>query len=381
MESIRKERNLAGRVVLVRAALNVPIANGVVTGAFRLVSALPTITYLQQKGARVVLLGHLGNQGTESLRPVYEKLREKIPLLAFCDFTIGNEALSAVTRMKDGDVLMLENVRRLKGEKENDPHTASELARLADIFVEDAFDACHRVHASVVGVAEYLPSYTGFLVEKEVAGLARAFSPKSPALAIIAGSKFSTKEPVLHTLLDGYEHVFVGGAIANDLLRAEGYYVADSLVSDADPLAMREIVENPHLLLPVDAMVAPFTATREEAEVARVSDVPEGNAILDIGPDTMNLLAPHIKKARTVVWNGTLGRYETGFMDGTAELARALIESKAHVIVGGGDTVAALDILGLTDKFAFVSTGGGAMLDYLAYGALPGLTVLNSRKQ
>lgn len=380
MTGIRKIPHLKGKRVLVRAALNVPIQDGIVAGDFRLQSALPTITYLQEKGARVVLLGHLGNQGTETLRPVYAALKKSIPLLTFSDENIGTRVEETVAAMKNGDVLMLENVRWLKGEKENDAHVASSLARLADVFVEDSFDVCHRSHASVVGITEYLPSYAGFLVEKEVAGLSKALAPKSPALAIIAGSKFATKEPVLHALLARYQHVFVGGALANDLLSAEGFDVKTSLVSGGDVVAMRELVENPKLLLPVDAMVAQIDALREAAEQAQVTNIPEGMAILDIGPETMELLAPHIKKAKTVVWNGTLGRYEHGFMDGTAEVARALLKSKAHVIVGGGDTVAALDALGLTSSFSFVSTGGGAMLDFLASGTLPGLQVLRGAK-
>lgn len=376
MKSVRKLTHVTGQVVLVRAALNVPVENGKVTGTFRLQKALPTILYLQKKGAKVVLLGHIGEQGTETLRPVYEVMKKAIPHLMFSDVTVGKEAKEAVNSMKNGDVLMLENIRRMKGEKENDPHLAQDLSELADVFVEDSFDVCHRRHASVVGVAELLPSYAGFLVENEVAGLEKALKPKSPALAVIAGSKFSTKEPVLHALLQGYEKVFVGGALANDLLKAEGFSLADSLVSGGDHVAMKEITKNKNLLLPTDAMVAPLDAKRSEGELTTIDNIPEHTAILDIGPDTMALLTPHIKKAKTIVWNGTLGKYETGFIDGTRELAKAISKSKAHSIVGGGDTVAALDMLGLTSKFDFVSTGGGAMLDYLAYGTLPGLEVL-----
>jgi phosphoglycerate kinase len=176
--------------------------------------------------------------------------------------------------------------------------------------------------------------------------------------------------------LQGYEKVFVGGALANDLLQTEGFFIGDSLVSGGDHVAMKEVTEHKNLLLPTDALVAPLTASRADAERALVTRIPEHTAILDIGPETMALLIPHIKKAKTIVWNGTLGKYETGFMDGTRELAKAILASKAHSIVGGGDTVAALDMLGLTSKFDFVSTGGGAMLDYLAYGTLPGLDVL-----
>ena len=376
MKGLRSLTQLTGKVVLVRAALNVPIEQGKVTGTFRLQKALPTIIYLQKKGAKVVLLGHIGDEGTETLKPVYEVLTKAIPHLSFSDVTVGPEARARIHDMNNGDVLMLENIRRMKGEKENDHHLAEELAKLADVFVQDSFDVCHRRHASVVGVAGLLPSYAGFLVEEEVAGLGKALKPKSPALAIIAGSKFSTKEPVLHALLQGYEKVFVGGALANDLLQTEGFFLGDSLVSGGDHVAMKEITAHKSLLLPTDALVAPLTAPRADAELVSIARIPEHMAVLDIGPSTMELLAPHIKRAKTIVWNGTLGKYETGFIDGTREVAKAILASKAHAIVGGGDTVTALDSLGLTSKFDFVSTGGGAMLDYLAYGALPGLEVL-----
>lgn len=376
MRSIRKITNLKGTRVLVRAALNVPIKDGKVAGDFRLHHALPSIQYLQHKGAKVIVIGHLGDNGTETLRPVYEAMKKMIPLLEFCPVSVGKEAKDAIAKMKNGDVLMLENLRWMKGEKENDPHFAAELASLADIFVQDSFDVCHRKHASVVGVAELLPHYAGFLVEQEVKQLEKAFKPKSPALAIIAGAKFATKEPVLHALLSGYEHVFVGGALANDLLKAEGFYIADSLVSDGDQVAMRELTTNSQLLLPKDAMVATRDGMRDDADVVGVGHVPEGMAILDVGPETIAYLRPFIKKAKTILWNGTLGRYENGFIDGTKELALAILAGKAHSIIGGGDTVTALDELGLTKRFSFVSTGGGAMLDFLAQGTLPGLEVL-----
>ena len=377
MKSIRTVTHIKGKVVLIRSALNVPVENGKVTGSFRLQKALKTILFLQKKGAKVVLLGHIGDKGDESLRPVFDVLTKAIPHLSFSNVTVGPEARTSIHSMNNGDVLMLENVRRMKGEKENDHHLSEELAALADIFVQDSFDVCHRMHASVVGVAELLPSYAGFLVEEEVSGLKQALKPKSPALAVIAGSKFSTKEPVLHVLLQGYEKVFVGGALANDLLETKGFFIGDSLVSGGDHVAMKEVTEHKNLLLPTDALVAPLTASRADAEHASIARIPEHTAIFDIGPETMALLVPHIKKAKTIVWNGTLGKYETGFMDGTREIAKAILASKAHSIVGGGDTVAALDMLGLTSKFDFVSTGGGAMLDYLAYGTLPGMDVLN----
>ena len=376
MRSIKKIKNLKGTRVLLRAALNVDMREGKVISSFRLYHALPTILYLQKKGAKVILIGHLSDNESGTLRPVYEAMKTMVPMLEFCPQTVGKDAAEAVTKMKNGDVLMLENLRWMKGEKENDPYFASELASLADVFVQDSFDVCHRKHASVVGVPELLPAYAGFLVEEEVKQLEKAFKPKTPALAIIAGAKFSTKEPVLHALLGGYEHVFVGGALANDLLKAEGFFVGDSLISDGDHVAMKALTTNPQILLPQDALVAPIDAMRESAKIVGVGHVPEQTAILDVGPETIEHLKVFIQKAKTILWNGTLGKYENGFTDGTEELARAILASKAHSIVGGGDTVTALDELGLTKRFSFVSTGGGAMLDFLAQGTLPGLDAL-----
>ena len=373
MRSIKKISSLKGKRVLLRCALNVPMKDGKVAGMFRLEQALPTIHYLQKKGARVILIGHLGDNGTESLRPVCDALKAVVPFLEFCPVSTGKEAHMAVEKMKDGDALMLENLRWMKGEKENDHHFASELAGLADIFVQDSFDVCHRKHASVVGLPEFLPSYAGFLVEEEVKQLKKALKPKRPALAIVAGAKFSTKEPVLHALLGGYDHVFVAGALANDLLKAEGYFVADSLVSGGDDHGMRELTKNSHILLPKDALVARKDARAQDAQEVLVSHIPEHTAILDVGPQTIDYLRPFIKKAKLILWNGTLGRYENGFIEGTHALALEILATKVHSIIGGGDTVTALDELGLTKKFSFVSTGGGAMLDFLAQGTLPGL--------
>lgn len=376
MRGITRIPTLKGVPVLVRAALNVPVENGVVANTFRLRQALPTIEYLQKKGAKVILVGHITGNGTESLAPMYEAMKKFIPLLEFSPITVGKEARDAVRNMKPGDVLMLENLRRYKGEEANDPHFAASLAELADVFVQDCFDVCHRSHASVVGVAGLLPSYAGFLVEEEVKQLKRALKPKRPALAIIGGAKFSTKEPVLVALLDDYEHVFVGGALANDFIQAKGCSVGASLVSDAPREEIARILANPELIIPQDVVVASPDARASEGRAVLISEVASDEAMLDVGPASIEALLPLIKKAKTILWNGPLGRYENGFTAGTFALAKAITESRAHTILGGGDTVAALDALGLTSKFSFVSTGGGAMLDFLADGKLPGLEVL-----
>ena len=377
MRSIKEIPELTNVPVLVRAALNVPIANGKVANTFRLRSALPTIEYLRSKHARVILIGHLGEKGTETLAPVCEALQQFVPRLTFCAASTGPEARAAVRAMSAGDVLMLENLRRNKGETGNDTKFAAELAELADVFVMDAFDVCHREHASVVSVPELLPSYAGLLVEEEVKHLTRALTPGTPSLAIIGGAKFSTKEPVLNRLLEVYTRVFVGGALANDFMRASGKGVGKSLIStDADDRAIRVLLASPRLMLPLDEIVAPMGAERTAGRTVSIDAVPAGEAILDDGPKTVDALAKLSLGAKTILWNGPLGNYEHGFVDATEGLAKAIAKSDAYSILGGGDTVAAVEKLGLSDKFSFISTGGGAMLDFLATGTLPGLKAL-----
>jgi phosphoglycerate kinase len=283
-----------------------------------------------------------------------------------------------VRNMAAGDVLMLENLRRNKGETANDPAFATSLAELADVFVEDAFDVCHREHASVVGVPELLPSYAGLLVEEEVKHLTKALNPGTPSLAIIGGAKFSTKEPVLKRLLEVYNRVFVGGALANDFMRASGKGVGKSLLSkDTDEREIRALLASPRLMLPLDEVTATKGSMRAAGHTVSLDAVPADEMILDDGPKTVDALAKLTIGAKTILWNGPLGNYENGFVDATEGLAKAIAQSDAYSILGGGDTVAAVEKLGLSEKFSFISTGGGAMLDFLATGTLPGLKVLS----
>lgn len=376
MRSVRKIKILENIPVLLRTSLNAPVEKGVVTDTFRLKSALSTIEYLQSRHAKVVLASHITGNGTESLRPMFDALKKDVHNLSFCETSIGPVARETIRRMAPGDVVMLENLRRHKGEEGNDEDFAKELASLADIFVQDSFDVCHRKHASVVGVPQFLPSYAGLTVEREVQELRKARKPKRPALAVVGGAKFSTKEPFLKQLLKTYDHVFVGGALANDFIRAKGYSVGTSLVSQEKQDEMRELMKNKRLIVPVDVMVAPLEATRDQARSVSIQEIKENDAILDVGPHTANALADLAIHAKTVLWSGPLGRFEHGFSDGNKILARAII-GNAHSIVGGGDTISALDQLGVTSEFSFVSTGGGAMLDYLTDGRLPGLDALN----
>jgi len=376
MRSVRSIKVLENIPVLVRCALNVPIQGGDVAGSFRLRRALPTIEYLRKRHARVVLIGHIGDKGTETLEPVYRAMKEFIPDLQFCPVTTGARARDAVRQLHPGGVLMLENLRRDTGEQANKREFAASLADLADLFVQDSFDVCHRTHASVVGVPEFLPSYGGLLVEEEVLELTKALKPGKPSLAIIGGAKFSTKEPVLKKLLTSYERVFVGGALANDFMQASGRPVGKSLVSGADKTELKALIGNRKLLLPVDYVVAPAGGKVDVSRVTEIQDVEPTEAILDDGPKTIASLDIHAEKAKTILWNGPLGNYENGFVEGTEAIARVIASSKARSIVGSGDTVAAIEKLGISDYFSFISTGGGAMLDFLAKGTLPGLDVL-----
>jgi|CXWL01.1.fsa_nt_gi phosphoglycerate kinase len=369
--------------ILVRAAMNVPLEGGRVANEYRLQRALPTIRFLSERGARVILISHIGEEGTETLAPVYDVLKRLLPRVSFFPETIGIGARDAVRALLPGNILVLENLRRHQGEKMNDPTFAKELAMLGDIFVEDSFDTCHRAHASIVSLPKLLPSYAGLTLEEEVLELRKALTPKNPSLAVIGGAKFSTKEAVLTKLLEKYDHVFVGGALANDFLKAAGHEVGKSLVSDLDRDSIQKILNNPKLVLPVDVLVIPAHAISKPNEpfyvhARDVRHVCPDEIILDQGSGTNALLVTLAEKAKSILWNGPLGKYEDGFITGTDSFARAVAASQAHSVVGGGDTVASIESLDLLSKFSFVSTGGGAMLEFLAKGTLPGIKALDA---
>ncbi|HRH55509.1 MAG TPA: phosphoglycerate kinase [Candidatus Paceibacterota bacterium] len=376
MRTVRDIKKLEGIPVLVRAALNAEAENGVVTNDFRLRAALPTIEYLRSRHAKVILIGHISGAGTETLRPMYEAMRRWIPDMEFCPVSTGSTARAAARALSPGGVLMVENLRRSKGEESNSKEFSAALSDLGDVFVQDSFDVCHRLHASVIGVPEFLPSYAGLRVEAEVKELSKALTPKRPSLAIVGGAKFSTKQPVLKKLLSSYDRVFVGGALANDLMQAAGRPVGKSLVSGANRTELKALLGNRKLLLPLDYVVAPLGKSRKEGRIAEIQEVAPDEAILDNGPKTIAMLAAYAANAKTILWNGPLGNYEHGFVEGTEALAQVVASSTAYSIVGGGDTIAAIESLELSEDFSFISTGGGAMLDFLAKGTLPGLQVL-----
>lgn len=361
-----------GQRILLRASLNVPLQNGVVSNPFRLDRALQTIEELSLHGARVIVLGHIGREQTASLKPVFEALRTraKVPI-QFCDGVSGKSVEKKVQTLRDGDVLLLENVRRDARETANDPTFAAELALLGDVYVNDAFSDAHRRHASIVGIPKLLPSFAGPRFMEELRGIQEAITPKSPSLAIVGGAKFITKEPLLKTLLTKYDRVFVGGALANDFLEAQGHSVGASLTSPHS--SAKELLKDSKLLLPTD--VAVLTAD-EKKVVKKVDDIQTKDQVYDVGPASIKKLAPHIEKARTILWNGPLGNFEAGFDEATNEVAKLIAETKAVSVVGGGDTIAAIEKLHLSERFSFVSTAGGAMLQFISEGTLPGIEVL-----
>lgn len=368
IRSIEELKDLSGMRVLLRADLNVPVTGGTVTDPFRIDAALRSMQFLLGHGARLVIASHMSDK-LGSLAPVFAYLKTKIPL-SFTDDVTGPEAHAAVGALRDGQALLLQNIRRNKGEESNDPQFVRELASLADVYVNDAFPVSHRAHASIVGVPALLPSYAGFQFLAEVEGLSPALAPQSPSLAILGGAKLVTKIALLKSLLSKYDHVFVGGALANDFYAARGYETGKSLVSGT--AAAADMLFDPKIILP-DTVVVSNPAGKDEKPAAGVG---KSDSIADIAVSSFDVLLPHIAAARSIVWNGPMGHFETGFREGTDALARLIAHSDAKAVVGGGDTLSSIQDLGLLDKFAFVSTAGGAMLDFLANGTLPGIKAL-----
>ena len=388
MKTIRDfEKRLAGKRVLMRVDFNVPMdkETGEITNDLRIRMALPTIRYALERRAKVILMSHLGRpKGKRDPKYSLEKVAERLAELLgtpvkFAPDCIGPEAQKAVAALKRGEVLMLENTRFHAGDEENSPEMAVQLAALADLFVNDAFGTAHRAHASTEGVAHHLPSAAGFLIEKEVDYLSRATTnPDHPYVAVMGGAKVSDKIKVLRNLLDKVDALLIGGAMAYTFLKQQGLKVGKSLVEDDCLDVARDLLEQGgnKILLPVDHVCAREVSA--EAEAATFDrEIPEGWIGLDIGPTTAERFAEKIKGAALVTWNGPLGYFEIErFARGTEAIARAMAQSGATTIVGGGETAEAVEKLGLEDKISHVSTGGGASLEFLAGDTLPGIAAL-----
>jgi len=358
--------DLRGKKVLLRAGLNVPLKNGVVAEPFRIEQALPTIKYLQDKGAKVIVVGHIGRAPEGSLRPVFEILSTLVG--ARWGGELSSQTGLLVEKLEDGAVLMLENIRRDLRETTNDDSLATELAALADVYVNDAFADSHRAHSSIVGVPRHLPSYFGASFIKEHSALSAALEPVAPSLFVIGGAKFETKMPLILRFSSHYTQIFIGGALVNDVFKARGLSVGKSLTSNID-LINSDILLKSNIILPIDVVTDGPAGRR----TIKPEEVKEDEMILDVGPATVEMLAPYINAARTILWNGPLGNFEAGFTKGTEELAKSIAHSQTNSIIGGGDTIAAINGLGLNDNFSFLSTAGGAMLTFLETGTLPAI--------
>lgn len=360
-------KDLRGKRVLVRASLNVPLVDGVVRNNFRVKRALPTLNFLRAAGAKVIVVAHIGREVDETLKPVYEELKKHVPL-SFVPMLTGEIVETHIANMQDGEVVLLENLRQNPGEKANDEAFTKELAAHAEVYVNDAFAASHRAHASLVGVPKLLPSYFGFNFLHEYEELSKAFTPEQPAVFILGGAKFETKMPLIEKFVDIYDTVFVGGALANDFYKAMGHEVGKSLVSEVS-LKGSPLLASDHIMLPRDVVVKGPKGVRTMTPEA----VKKDETILDAGPASIKELAEQLADAKLILWNGPLGDYEQGFAEGTEALAEAISAAHGYAILGGGDTIAAVEKFDRQETFGFMSTGGGAMLTFLEEGTLPAI--------
>ena len=385
-----RDIDVKGKKVIVRVDFNVPLdENGNITDDKRIVGALPTIKYLVDNGAKTILVSHLGRpkNGFEdkfSMKPTVARLSKLLGIeVKLAKDVIGEDAKEKAASLKDGEVLMLENVRFHKEETKNDPEFAKSLSSLAEIYVNDAFGTAHRAHASTAGLADYLPAVCGFLIEKEINFMGKALeNPERPFVAILGGSKVSDKIGVIENLLNKVDSLIIGGGMAYTFLKAKGYEIGDSICEDdkvdlAKELMERAKKENVKLLLPVETVVSKEFKNDTEYKTVASNEIEKGWSGMDIGAKTIELFSDEIKKAKTIVWNGPMGVFEfPNFAIGTKEIAKAVAESGAVSIVGGGDSAAAVEQLGYADKITHISTGGGASLEFLEGKVLPGIDVL-----
>ncbi len=384
--------DVSGKTVLARCDFNVPLKDGVITNDKRIVAALPTIKYLIDHNAKVILCSHLGRPKGEfkpefSLAPVAKRLSELLGKeVVMAKDVIGEDAKAKANALKDGDVMLLENVRYHKEETANDPDFAKELASMADIYVNDAFGACHRAHASTAGVAAYLPAVCGYLMQKEIAFIGGTLEdPKRPFVAILGGAKVSDKIGVITNLLDKVDTLIVGGGMAYTFMKAKGYNIGTSICEDdkvelADSIMKKAAEKGVNFLIPVDNRIADKFAEDANYQDINSDSIPDGWMGMDIGPKSIAMFCDAVKDAKTVIWNGPMGVFEfDNFANGTLAVAKAVADSDAISVIGGGDSVAAVTKLGFADKMSHISTGGGASLEYMEGKVLPGIDCLNEK--
>jgi phosphoglycerate kinase len=370
MRSIKELKNIKGKRVIVRVDFNVPMKSGKVENDFKIRKAIPTIKFLSKKGAKVVLITHLG-RGDDSLLPVYKNLTKLIKA-KFIKGVVGSLVEKEISKMKSGDVVLLENLRKDKGEKSCDKNFALLLSKLGDIYVNEAFPVSHREDASIVLLPKMMPSYAGFQLSEEVEKLTLALKPKHPFLFIAGGVKFETKLPLIKKYLTSADKVFVGGALANTLFFQQGYEIGES-VADKDYKIPNSVLTSKKLLLPDNVVV---DRGNKRLNI-NLKEVKKGDYIVDVGIKSIDEIIPLIKKSKLVLWNGPIGWDRNNkTTKGTPYLLKLLSKVKADTILGGGETVASVEELGLEKKFTFVSTGGGATLEFLSKGTLPGIKAL-----
>lgn len=392
-----KDLDVKGKKVLVRVDFNVPLSkenNEEIADDTRIRAALPTIDYLLENDAKVILMSHLGRPKGEAkpefaLKPVADWLenhyKDKFHFFPSPE-VVDDKVKEEVANLKDGEVCLIENTRYVAGETKNDPEFAKKLASLADLYVNDAFGTSHRAHASNVGVASILPSAVGFLIEKEIDVMGKALeAPEHPFVSILGGAKVSDKIGVIENLITKVDTILIGGGMAYTFLKAQGKEIGKSLLEEDKMDLSLELIKkaeanNVEILLPVDVVIADEIKAGAETEIVDIDSIPEDKEALDIGPKTAELFASKIKEAKTVVWNGPMGVFEIKeFADGTNKVAAALAESDAITIVGGGDSALAIELAGLKDKITHVSTGGGASLEFLEGKDLPGISSIEDK--
>lgn len=369
MKSVKELTNIKGKRVILRTDYNVPLDGDRVEDDSRIKKSLPTINYLRKLGAKIIIISHAGRDPKNSLLPMAKVLKHSIPV-TFVPSVLGAQVDDAIDKMKNGDVIMLENLRSVAGEDKNDPSFARGLSKHADIYVNEAFPVSHRASASIVGIPKFLPSYAGLQMELEVKELSRALTPEHPFLVIFGGAKAETKIPLIKRYLKDADNVFVGGALVNNFHKAKGLEVGKSVV-DNDAKIPKSFLNHKKLILPDMVVVS-----RSRKVAIKVEEVGENNQILDIGIPSINRLAPLIHKAKLILWNGPMGWYENDYVEATDALVKLLMKTKAKVIIGGGDTAVFVEKKKLAKHFTFVSSGGGATLEFLSKGTLPGIKAL-----
>ena len=396
MTSVNKKTiedvEVSGKRVLVRCDFNVPLQDGKITNDKRIVAALPTIKYLMEHGARVILCSHLGRPKGEvkpefSLAPVAQRLSELLGVpVKMAKDVVGPDAHALADSLKDGEVMLIENVRFEKGETKNDPALSKELASLADLYVNDAFGTAHRAHSSTAGVADYLPAVCGYLIQKEISVMGAALNnPKRPFVAILGGAKVSDKIGVITNLLEKVDTLIIGGGMAYTFFKAMGYSIGTSICEDDKVELAKEIMDKAkakgvNFLLPVDNKIGDKFAEDCNSKTVPSDQIPDGWMGMDIGEKSVQLFCDALKGAGTVIWNGPMGVFEMPkFAEGTFAVAHAVADSGAISIIGGGDSVAAVTKSGLSDKMTHISTGGGASLEFLEGLELPGIACLEDK--